>query len=395
MDFYYATNDGFKSMEKDFMIKVMPVVGVRPQIIKASPIISLLGRNPEIEIQLVHSGQHYDFELSKTFFNELDLPDPAFNLDVGSGSHANQTARTMTRLETVLKKLKPDVVMVFGDGNTTLGATLAAVKSHIPVCHVESGARTYDMSEPEEVNRVLVDHASQLLCAPTWVCSENLRHEGLGEVAFLSGDTMLDAFLSHSQDIEESAVAKNLHLNGEVYAVLTLHRAENVDSDRLEKIISAVVDLDIRVVFPVHPRTLTRLRRAGLWRVLLKAPNMLLAKPVSYFDMLSLMKHSHAILTDSGGVQKEAFFLQVPCVTLLYHTGSPETVWFGANKLVGAEPDLIVKAVEEADAGALRTKLQNQPNPFGDGKASERIIAEMKDRFQLGKLQIKPKTTST
>jgi len=395
MDLYYATNDEFKSMEKDFMIKVMPVVGVRPQIIKASPIISLLGRDPEIEMQLVHSGQHYDFDMSKTFFNELDLPDPAFNLDVGSGSHANQTAKTMTRLEKVLYKLKPDIVMVFGDTNTTLGATLAAVKSRIPVCHVESGARTFDVSEPEEVNRVLVDHASQLLCAPTKVCHENLRHEGLGEVAFLSGDTMLDAFLSHSQDIEESAVAKNLHLNGEVYAVLTLHRAENVDSDRLEKIISAIIDLPVRVVFPVHPRTLTRLRRAGLWRVLLKAPNMLLAKPVGYFDMLNLMKHSHAILTDSGGVQKEAFFLQVPCVTLLYHTGSPETVELGANRLVGAEPDLIAKAVEEANVDRLRKKLWVLSNPFGDGKASFRIVMELKERFQSGKLEIKPKTTFT
>jgi len=376
------------------MIKVMPVVGVRPQIIKASPIISLLNHDPEIEMQLVHSGQHYDFDMSKTFFNEFDLPDPAFNLDVGSGSHAVQTALTMTRLETVLAKLKPDVVMVFGDGNTTLGATLAAVKSRIPVCHVESGARTYDMSEPEEVNRVLVDRCSQLLCAPTQNCLVNLRSEGLGEVAFGSSDTMLDVFLSHTHDVERATVNFPC-LKDEDYVVLTFHRAENVDDpERLKKIVSAIINLPVKVIFPVHPRTKIALEGLGLWTPLLKVFNITPVRPLGYFEMLKLMKHSKAVLTDSGGMQKEAFFLRVPCVTLLYHTGSPETVWLGANRLVGAEPELIAEAVEKANVTTLRLKLKGS-NPFGDGKASCRIVAEMKERFMLGKLQIKPKITFT
>lgn len=375
------------------MIKVAVLVGVRPQIIKAAPLIRCLNDDSEILLQLIHSGQHYDYEMSKVFFNELDLPEPWCNLNVGSGSHAYQTGKLILRVEKVFGELKPDVVVVFGDANTTLGGALAAVKMHFPVCHVEAGLRSFDMSMPEEVNRVLVDHCSRMLCAPTATAVRNLKSEGVfEEFIFLSGDTMYDAFLEHRSDVEESTIVNDLSLGNEVYAVLTLHRPENVDDfNRLGRIVSAVAGLDVKVVFPVHPRTSGRLRQAGLWSVLKEAVNVLLLKPVTYFDMLSLMRYSAVVLTDSGGVQKEAFFLRVPCVTLRYNTEWIETVGLGANRLVGAETELIVKVVKEIlEKEDLRKQLQGLSSPFGDGKASGKIANEIKERHLSGELEIKP-----
>jgi UDP-N-acetylglucosamine 2-epimerase (non-hydrolysing) len=373
-------------------IKVMPIVGVRPQIIKSAPVLHLLDEDEEVTLQLIHSGQHYDFEMSKVFFNELDLPDPLHNLSVGSGSHATQTARLMTRAERVICELKPDVVMVFGDANTTLAGALAAIKVHVPVCHVEAGLRSYDMSMPEEVNRVLTDHCSQMLSAPTEEAVKNLKKEGVKENStLLSGDTMYDAILQHEKDIRKSTVVKGLGLTEKVYVVLTLHRPENVDNaERLTSIVSAIVNLtEVKTVFPIHPRTKKRLRNTKLEKVLKRAPNLILTEPLSYFDMLSLIKNSAVILTDSGGMQKEAFLLHVPCLTLRYNTEWVETVKLGANKLVGAESERILletrKVLENRD---VKTKLESLPNPYGDGKASHKIVKDLKGRFYSGKLAI-------
>ena len=377
------------------MIKVAVLVGVRPQIIKAAPLIRCLNDDSEILLQLIHSGQHYDYEMSKVFFNELDLPEPLYNLNVGSGSHGYQTGKLILRLEKVLGELKPDVVVVLGDANTTLGGALAAVKMRIPVCHVEAGLRSSDMSMPEEVNRVLVDHCSRMLCAPTTTAVKNLRREGIfEEFIFLSGDTMYDAFLKHEGDVEKSTIVDDLGLAGEVYGVLTLHRSENVDDfGRLGRIVSAVRGLDVKVVFPVHPRTSRRLKEAGFWRVLKGVSNVLLVKPVDYFEMLSLMKHSAVVLTDSGGVQKEAFFLRVPCVTLRYNTEWVETVKLGANRLVGAETELIIKVVKEIlERNNLKKRLRGLPNPFGEGRAALKIANGIKERGLSGRLEIKPQT---
>ncbi len=374
-------------------IKVMPIVGVRPQIIKSAPLLHLLDEDEEVTLQLIHSGQHYDFEMSKVFFNELDLPDPLHNLGVGSGSHAAQTGRLMERAEKIICELKPDVVMVFGDANTTLAGALAAIKMHVPVCHVEAGLRSYDMSMPEEVNRVLTDHCSQLLCAPTSEAFNNLKKEGVKENSILlSGDTMYDAILQHIGDIEKSTIVKDLGLTEEIYVVMTLHRPENVDNaERLEKIVSAIVDLEeVKMVFPIHPRTKRRLRNAKLGKVLKRATNVMSTEPLGYFDMLSLMKNSVAVLTDSGGMQKEAFLLHVPCVTLRYNTEWVETVKLEANKLVGAESKRILmetrKILENQD---IKMKLESLPNPYGDGKASHKIVKDLKGRFYSEKLAIK------
>jgi UDP-N-acetylglucosamine 2-epimerase (non-hydrolysing) len=373
-------------------IKVMPIVGVRPQIIKSAPVLHLLDEDEEVTLQLIHSGQHYDFEMSKVFFNELDLPDPLHNLSVGSGSHATQTARLVTRAEKVICELKPDAVMVFGDANTTLAGALAAIKVHVPVCHVEAGLRSYDMSMPEEVNRVLTDHCSQMLCAPTEEAVKNLKKEGEKENSILlSGDTMYDAILQHEKDIKKSTVVKDLDLTEEVYVVLTLHRPENVDNaERLTSIVSAIVNLtEVKTVFPIHPRTKKRLRNTKLEKMLKRAHNLMLTEPLGYFDMLSLIENSAVVLTDSGGMQKEAFLLHVPCLTLRYNTEWVETVKLGANKLVGAESERILvetrTALENRD---IKTKLESLPNPYGDGKASHKIVKDLKERFYSGKLSI-------
>ncbi|MFB0522524.1 MAG: non-hydrolyzing UDP-N-acetylglucosamine 2-epimerase [Candidatus Bathyarchaeia archaeon] len=377
-------------------VKVMPVIGIRPQIIKSAPVLHLLNNDSEIELQLVHSGQHYDFEMSKVFFNELSLPEPSYNLGVGSGSHATQTARLMMRVEQVIRKSRPDAVMVFGDANTTLAGALAAVKMHVPVCHVEAGLRSDDMSMPEEVNRILTDHCSQMLCAPTWQALKNLKKEGLkGSSILLSGDTMYDAILHHEQDIEKSTIVEDLGLTGKIYATLTLHRPGNVDdTGRLARIISAIMDLtEITVVFPVHPRTKKRLRKANLARILKRALNVISTEPLGYFDMLSLMRSSAVVLTDSGGIQKEAFLLHVPCVTLRDRTEWLETIELGSNTLVGAEKEQILAETKKVLMDeSIRRKLESLPNPFGEGKASQKIVRDLKERFYSGRLTVKSPT---
>ncbi len=359
----------------------MPVVGVRPQIIKAAPVLRALSQKSEIDLQLVNSGQHYDYEMSKVFFNELDLPQPVCDWNVGSGSHAVQTARLLMCAEETIEKLKPDVVMVFGDANTSLGAALAAVKMHIPVCHIESGLRSYDMLMPEEVNRVLIDHCSQMLCSPTITAVENLKNEGIcKERILLSGDTMYDVFLLHRHDIDKSTITQDLKLMRKKYAVLTVHRAENADTpEKLKNIILSVRNLkETTVVFPVHPRVRKRLEDEGFAVILQRTENIVLTDPLGYFDMLSLMENAKVVLTDSGGMQKEAFMLHVPCLTLRDTTEWTETIEFGANKLVGTSRKRILEEARKILSDERsEEKFERLPNPYGDGKASEKIVENL------------------
>jgi len=362
-------------------LKVMPIVGVRPQIIKSAPVLRALSQKAEIDLQLVNSGQHYDYEMSKVFFNELDLPKPVCDWSVGSGSHAVQTARLLVCAEKTIEELKPDVVMVFGDANTSLGGALAAVKMHIPVCHVESGLRSYDMLMPEEVNRVLIDHCSQILCCPTLTAVENLKKEGIcGERIFLSGDTMYDSFLQHRCDVKKSTIVRELKLMRKKYAVLTVHRAENVDiPEKLKDIMLAMGNLkETTVVFPVHPRVRKSLEDEGFAVILQRTENVVLTDPLGYFDMLNLMENAKVVLTDSGGMQKEAFMLHVPCITLRDTTEWRETIEFGANKLVGTSQERILEEARKilSDEG-YDEKLERLPNPYGNGKASEKIVENL------------------
>jgi len=360
----------------------MLVIGARPQIIKSAPIVYEASKDAEVEFQLVHTGQHYDFEMSRIFFGELELPDPVANLGVGSGSHAWQTGEMMIGLEKTIKELKPDLVLVPGDTNSTLAGALAAVKLHVPVAHVEAGARSYDMRMPEEINRRLTDHCSWMLFAATENCVKNLLKESIPkDQIHLTGDTMYDALLKHKAEALRSRILEELGLAVGEYAVLTVHRPENVDDpDALKDIMEAMIELkELTIVFPMHPRTVERLKATRLLKRLKEAEHVRVVDPVGYHEMLRLVRDSRMVFTDSGGLQKEAFWLRTMCITLRERTEWVETVELGANVLVGNNKEMIVRKVRERLAvEALETKLKEFPNPFGEGNASTGIIEALK-----------------
>jgi UDP-GlcNAc3NAcA epimerase len=342
---------------------ILSVVGARPQFIKAAPVSRAL-RRVDQEV-LVHTGQHYDHGMSAVFFEELSIPEPDYNLGVGSGSHGWQTGQMLIRLEEVLLTEKPDWVLVYGDTNSTLAGALAAVKLHIPVAHVEAGLRSFNRHMPEEHNRVLTDHAADLLFCPTQTAVDNLSREGITQGVHLVGDVMYDAVLYNTSLAEErSDVLARLGLAPQSYALATVHRPRNTDDPRrLQDILAALAEIGYPVIFPLHPRTRQRLSQLPISQF----PNSQLIEPVSYLDMLTLEKHARLILTDSGGVQKEAYFFAVPCLTLREETEWLETVETGWNRLVGADRAAIVQA-------ACNFRPEGSPPAiFGDGHASERI----------------------
>jgi UDP-N-acetylglucosamine 2-epimerase len=350
-------------------VKVVTVAGARPQFIKAAALSrALRGRHEEV---LVHTGQHYDPGLSEVFFRELDLPRPHHHLDAGSGTHGHQTGQILERIEPVLQQEAPDWVVVFGDTNSTLAGALAAAKLRLPLAHVEAGLRSFDRSMPEEVNRIVADHCSDLLFCPTQTAVDQLGREGLAERAHLTGDIMYDALLSHLPLSEgRSAIMERLALEPGGYALVTVHRAANTDDQSaLERILDALAQLDERAVFPMHPRARLALASGDLE----PAQNVLAIEPVGYLEMLALERNARVVLTDSGGVQKEAYLLGVPCVTLREETEWPETLAGGWNVLAGTEPRRIVQA-------ARRTRpAGDPPAAFGDGHAAERMVELLSD----------------
>lgn len=351
-------------------MKIVSVVGARPQFIKAAPVSREI-RKEHTEI-LVHTGQHYDYAMSRVFFDELGIPEPDYNLGVGSGSHGWQTGQMMIRIEQVLLKEQPDWVLVYGDTNSTLAGALAAAKLHIPVAHVEAGLRSYNRRMPEEINRVLTDHASDLLLAPTATAAANLRYEGIPEERIhLVGDVMYDAALFYGAKAEaKSRILERLGLRPKGYVLATVHRAENTDDpERLRAIFEGLsqVACSIPVVVPLHPRTRAALDRAGLSDGTVDA--LALIEPVGYLDMALLEKHASVIATDSGGVQKEAFFYRVPCVTLRLETEWTELVELGWNHVVQQlEPGKVATAIRLASGPA---SIDGQP--YGNGDAAVRI----------------------
>jgi len=342
----------------------MTVVGARPQFIKAAAVSRVLRR--EHEELLIHTGQHYDDAMSDLFFRELAIPEPDVNLGVGSGTHANQTAAMLPGIEAIAIDRKPDWLLVYGDTNSTLAGALVGAKLHIPIAHVEAGLRSYDRRMPEEVNRVVADHLSDLLLCPTVTAVGNLQKEGISRGVELVGDVMLDAFRQHLEAARStSTILGDLGLESGAYMLLTVHRAENVDEPAsLERILRGVADSGCSIVFPVHPRTRAALGAGG---VRLGA-NVRLVDPVGYLEMLVLEENAGAIITDSGGVQKEAYFAGRPCITLRDRTEWTETVDAGWNVLVGTEPDAIAGAVR-----GFRPKGE-RPELFGDGHAAERVV---------------------
>jgi len=346
-------------------MKIVSIVGARPQFIKCAPVSRELRKEHE-EI-LVHTGQHYDHGMSAVFFEELAIPEPDYNLGIGSGTHGRQTGAMLGVIEDVLEKEEPEIVLVYGDTNSTLAGALAAAKMHVPVAHVEAGLRSFDRRMPEEVNRVLTDHASDILFCPTATAVRNLAAEGVTEGVFLVGDVMVDA-MNHNRAIaeERSRILEDAGVRPGEYLVVTVHRPSNTDSrENMAAIIGALGEAGVPVVFPVHPRT----RKFLLGYDLLAAmpENIRITEPLGYLDMLRLMAHAKKILTDSGGVQKEAYMLGVPCITLRENTEWVETVEAGWNVLVGAEGEGIVDVIRQFSPGFLQKRI------FGEGDASLRI----------------------
>ncbi len=340
-------------------MKVLTVVGARPQFIKAAPVSRVL-RSRHTEI-LLHTGQHYDDEMSKVFFDTMGIPEPDHNLEVGSGSHGWQIARMLEGIEKVIEKDGPDWVLVYGDTNSTLAAALAAVKMHVPVAHVEAGLRSFNMAMPEEVNRRLTDHVSKLLFCPTGTATANLAKEGISTGVHLVGDVMYDAALTFSE--LETDILERHGLEPGQYLLLTVHRPSNTDNKKhLEAILEGVKDR--KVIFPAHPRTIKLLEKHGI-----RLPETItLIKPVNYIESLHLVKNARKLLTDSGGMQKEAYFFGTPCITLRDETEWVETVQDGWNTLVGASSVKIKEAIEGFEPTGERKTT------YGDGHASEKIV---------------------
>jgi UDP-GlcNAc3NAcA epimerase len=355
-------------------VKVLTVVGNRPQFVKAAAVSRHLRRHAE-EV-LVHSGQHYDDALSRVFFEDLDLPPPDHMLGVGSGSHAVQTAAVMARLEPWVEAEQPDAMLVYGDTNTTAAAALVGAKLPLPVAHVEAGMRSFDLSMPEEANRVLTDAISQLLLCPTEAAMRNLEAEGLAERARLVGDPMADLALELGPLAEaRSDVLDRLGLVRGEYLVATLHRAGNVDEEQLlaraVELLFVVAERYGPIVLPLHPRTRARLEDSGLDERLRGSGEVRLVEPLGYLDFASLLRGSRAVLTDSGGVQKEAYLAGVPCVTLRTETEWVETAESGWNRLVGLDWELALAALDSLLAG---TGSPPDPGVYAAGEAGERCV---------------------
>lgn len=346
-------------------MKIASVVGARPNFIKLAPLSRELRK--DFDEVIIHTGQHYDYEMNKVFFDELNIPEPDYHLGVGSGTHGEQTGEMLKRTEEVLiKETPPDLVLVFGDTNSTLAGALAAVKHHIKVAHVEAGLRSYDKRMPEEINRVLTDHCSDLLFCPTKTAVENLNKEGIIRGVYLTGDVMVDALQENIKIAErKSRILDEQGLKSKEYYLATIHRAENTDDfNRLKSIVDAFCEIE-NLVFPCHPRTEKCLKDSGLWNRLVNS--VMVIKPVGYLDMLMLLSNAERILTDSGGMQKEAYILRVPCITLRENTEWVETVEDGWNKLVGVDKEKIVEAVNEPEPE------KKQRDVFGS-YASGRIV---------------------
>ncbi len=347
-------------------MKIVSIVGARPQFIKAAPVCRAL-RKEHTEI-LVHTGQHYDDNMSAVFFNELGIPPPEYLLGVGSGNHGEQTGAMLAAIEKVLVKEKPEWVLVYGDTNSTLAGALAAAKLHISVAHVEAGLRSFNRLMPEEINRVLADHLSDLLFCPSEIAVKNLAAEGITRGVHIIGDVMADAlFDAVALASVQSDVLFRLGLEDKKFLLATVHRAENTDHpDRIKNILRAFSQIDETIVFPIHPRTRKVLEALGFqdWRT----SHLKLIDPVGYLDIVQLEQSARMILTDSGGIQKEAYWLGVPCITMRDETEWVETVEAGWNRVVGADENLILDAVRTFQPPTSR------PSLYGDGKSVSRLI---------------------
>lgn len=357
-------------------MKIVTVVGARPQFIKAA-VVSHIMRKKYTEV-LVHTGQHYDYNMSEQFFKELNIPDPNYNLGISGGSHAQMTGKMMIAIEEVLMKETPDWLLVYGDTNSTLAAALAAAKLHIPICHVEAGARTHSSTNPEEINRICTDHVSALLLASTQSGMDSMVLENLADRGVMVGDPMYDAFVEYSkyrdiQDIELNMLNGGKERVPSEFYYLTCHREENTNDDKdLLEIFNAMEQLDVPTIYPVHPRNKARAKRL---QEQYSFKNIILTEPVGYLDSICLVNNAKKIVTDSGGLQREAFFAGKKCVTILHFVCWPETMVNNRNEL--AKPiasDILEKLAHEQT-------IDENYKPFGDGHSAEKIVLAMEQEY--------------
>ncbi|MFZ4520985.1 MAG: non-hydrolyzing UDP-N-acetylglucosamine 2-epimerase [Bacteroidales bacterium] len=348
-------------------MKIVTIVGARPQFIKAATVSRVIRANPAIHEILVHTGQHYDENMSDVFFRELNIPLPDYNLEVGSGSHGRQTGMMLQAIEDVLVKEKPDCTLVYGDTNSTLAGALAATKLHIPLAHVEAGLRSFNRAMPEEINRIVTDRISDMLFAPTKTAIENLRHEGLADITSFTGDVMYDSVLYYKKRILADPEKYKTPGIPDEYLLATIHRAENTDNpEKLNDIFRAFSRLNHQILLPIHPRT-----RKILQASVALPGNVIIIDPVGYLEMMKLTMDATRVLTDSGGLQKEAYFMQKQCITLRTETEWVETLHDRWNIITGSNPEMI----ERAAASALPEAPQE--NAFGLGNSADVILEKL------------------
>lgn len=363
-------------------MKIVHVVGARPNFIKIAPLMAAAHAHDNIEPLLVHTGQHYDERMSDLFFRQLGIPEPDLNLDVGSGSHASQTAAIMRAFEPIVQRERPTAVLVVGDVNSTIACGLVAVKLGIPLIHVEAGLRSFDREMPEEINRALTDAISNLLFCTEQSGVDNLLREGHSkEHVFLVGNVMIDTLLRNRAAADASTILEQLNVEAGNYAAVTLHRPSNVDNPQtLARILDVLdtVQQDQPVVFPVHPRTRARLSASGFDERIAAMPALQLLDPIGYLDFLKLTASASIVLTDSGGIQEETTILRVPCLTMRENTERPVTAELGSNRIVGTDPATIIDAYREIRAGrGPRCEIP----PLWDGRAAERIVDVIAQRW--------------
>lgn len=363
-------------------VRILNIVGARPNFMKIAPIHRLMQTSHRLNATLVHTGQHYDEKMSRIFFHDLNLPEPDIYLGCGSGSHAQQTGAIMIALERIIQELRPHLVLVVGDVNSTLAAALVASKLQIRIAHVEAGLRSFDRSMPEEINRVVTDCLADFLFVTEESGRQNLIDEGIDpNKIFFVGNVMIDSLMSHLQRAQQSPILNHLGLNHQPYALLTLHRPSNVDDRQtFDRILSALEQIATRVpiVFPIHPRSRKMLTQFQFdWRIE-RAANLRLIEPLGYLDFLQLMRNASLVLTDSGGIQEETTVLGIPCLTLRRNTERPVTVELGTNVLVGMDTDRIVHESFKILDGQSR---QGQIPPLWDGQAARRIVSILEENL--------------
>jgi len=357
-------------------VKVLNVVGARPNFMKIAPIQREMEKSAHIDPLIIHTGQHYDEKMSKLFFEDLELPRPARYLQVGSASHAQQTAKIMIEFEKVVQEEEPDLVLVVGDVNSTAACSLVAAKLGVKIAHVEAGLRSFDRNMPEEINRMVTDTLSDYLFVTEQSGIDNLRKEGItDEKVFFTGNVMIDSLVYFLEKAKKSNILNQLDINSDEYALVTLHRPSNVDvKENFEKLLNAFseVEQDLKIVFPIHPRSRKMLSNFGLDEKIKSMKKLKLLDPIGYLDFMKLMHSAKLVLTDSGGIQEETTFFGIPCITLRENTERPVTIDVGTNILVGSDTDLVISEAKKVINGEAK---KGQIPELWDGKAAERIVS--------------------